>query len=83
MFLLRNGDSVLLCRQAGTAAPDGDAVADPAGLPWVLARLFQADLPAGTALTTIWALEQDGEALLGYAAQACEAGACLPRAAAA
>ena len=71
LFLLRSSDAVLLCCQAGTALPPDTSVADPAALPSLLARLFEADLPAGAqGLTTTWMLEQDGEALLRYAAAA-------------
>ena len=84
LFLLRSGDAVLLCCQAGITGQVDAAVAEPAALPSLLTRLFKADLQAGAAnLTTTWLLEHDGESVLRYAARACqesEAGRQLPRA---
>lgn len=67
VFLLRNGDAVLLCRNAGEPVLAGDPLAQPHLLPKLFTRLFELDAAAGTALTTIWRLEEDAEALLSYA----------------
>lgn len=79
VFLLRGGDAVLLCRDGGEPA-HGDSLAQPHALPRLFARLLEADLPDGAAaslpLTTVWRLEEQAEALLAYAENAC---AALPR----
>ena len=63
-FDLPSGDMVLLCH----APPADGCELHPTALPQVLARLFRADVPARTALTTIWNLEREGAALLAYTA---------------
>ncbi len=57
VFALHNDDLLLLFR-----ADDGNCP-----LAATLARLFEADMPDPAGLTTLWALEQDGAALLRYA----------------
>ena len=69
VFLLAGGDAVLLCLQH-QVSPAGPRIADPDGLPHIMARLFRADTPPGTGLTTVWALERESEALLSFATQA-------------
>lgn len=80
VFLLDNGDAVLLCRmpQGATA---GAAPTDPGYLPHILGRLFRIDVPDPATLVTLWSLERNGDPLLTYAAKArslCEAAAAKP-----
>lgn len=63
-FDLPCGDLVLLCQ----APADGGGELHPDALGKVFARLLRIDVPAATALTTVWALERDGAALLSYIA---------------
>ena len=70
VFLLRNGDAALLCRQPGAVLPASWAV-QPSLLPQLFARLFQVDLGGVADLTLIWPLEEGGEALLAYAGRLC------------
>lgn len=56
VYPLRNGDMVLLCR--GELAP----------LAATCARLFHVDAPDPDRLLTAWALEEDGDGLVRYAA---------------
>jgi len=66
VFILRNGDLALLCRQGGRPIESAGTLAvDPATLPAVLGRLFHAD---PTMLISVWPLTSQREALLGYAA---------------
>jgi hypothetical protein len=68
LFLLENGDALLLCRTAsGGASSPG---ADPAELPHVLGRLFRVDVTNPATLMTVWSLERSGDALLTYVARA-------------
>jgi hypothetical protein len=83
VFVLRNGDMALLCRQGGkpVEAP-GTLAVDPVTLPGVLSRLFQAD---ASMLVSVWPLTTQRETLLSYAAdrlaEARPAGAASPAAA--
>ena len=70
VFLLRNGDAALLCRQPGGASL-GRSPVQPSLLPSLFARLFQVDLDGAEPLTRIWLLEEGGEALLAYAGSLC------------
>jgi len=57
VFALHNDDLLLLFRADG----EGNQLAD------ALARLFLADVPDPSGLTTLWSLERDGAAVLRYA----------------
>jgi len=70
IFLLGNGDAVLLCRLPPVPVGPEAALTEPSFLPNTFARLFRIDVPDPAALTTLWRLERDGEALIAYAAQA-------------
>ena len=67
LFVLTNGDLVLLCRSArpGHAA----AAPDPAALPDTLARLLRMDMPDPGRLTTVWKLDEALPALAAFAAE--------------
>ena len=58
VFALRNRDLVLLCREGPEIA----------AMPAMLARLLRLDAPDPASLVSFWPLDQDGGALLDYAA---------------
>jgi hypothetical protein len=66
VFALRNRDLVLLCSVAGPH--QGDQALAPENLPQTMARLFLADVPDASQLTSLWPLEQDGVKLQAYLA---------------
>ena len=70
VFLLRNGDAALLCRQPSTVLPS-DSPIQPSVLPQLFNRLFQVDLGGVAELTLVWPLEEGGKALLAYASNLC------------
>ncbi len=63
MFELERGDMALLCH----AAAGGNASLHPSALPQAMHRLFRVDLVPEQCLTTLWLLDRDSPALLGYA----------------
>ncbi|MBV9735370.1 MAG: hypothetical protein JO209_05630 [Acidisphaera sp.] len=69
IFLLGNGDALLLCRLPPVQVAADAALTEPSFLPNTFARLFRVDVSDPAALTTLWTLERDGGALLGYAAE--------------
>lgn len=68
MFELECGDMALLCQ----AKAGADPALHPAALPATLDRLFRIDLSPDQRLTTLWLLERDSPALLGYASSAAQ-----------
>ena len=76
VFMLRNGDLVLLCR----AAPRRRGVeGDLGGLPATLARLMRVDALEPDRLIDVWQVAQEPERLLAYAtARLAETVASLP-----
>ena len=75
LFVLGNGDLVLLCRAVepgqplAARPPHGPPPPDPATLPDTLARLLRVDLPDPGRVTTVWRLENALAALAAYAAE--------------
>ena len=75
VFVLANGDMVLLCRAAQPGRPPpvrplhGPALPDPGTLPDALARLLRVDMPDPGRVTTVWRLEDGLPALTSYAAE--------------
>jgi hypothetical protein len=69
VFVLSNGDAVLLCRMPACVPPSA-ASTHPGSLPQILARLFRVDVPNPASLVTLWTLERGGDVLLAYATQA-------------
>jgi len=68
VFPLRNGDLVLLCADPDPHGREPASPTSPHGLQSAFARLFGADAPEAEALTSVWRLETEGEALRAYAA---------------
>ena len=75
VFVMRNNDLVLLCREAEPA--QSCAPHAPEGLPHTFDRLFGADAPDDGRLTSLWALESEPEALQRYLAGRADAGSDL------
>ena len=71
LFVLTNGDLVLLCRsaRAGAAGAPAAGAPDPAALPDTLARLLRMDMPDPGRLTTVWKLDEALPALAAFAAE--------------
>ena len=63
MFELERGDMALLCQ----ANAGGERSLHPNALQLAMDRLFRIDLKPEQSLTTLWLLERDSPALLGYA----------------
>ena len=68
MFELERGDMALLCQAKAGANP----ALHPNALPATMDRLFRIDLAPDQRVTTLWLLERDSPALLGYAAKQAE-----------
>lgn len=66
VFLLRNGDLVLLCRVPSYSGVEPSA--HPTALPHTFSRLLQPTTMEKTELTRIWWLEHDAAALLALVA---------------
>ena len=64
MFELERGDMALLCQ----AKAGADLALHPNALSATMDRLFHIDLSPDQRIATLWALERDSPALLGYAA---------------
>ncbi len=72
VFLLGCGDMVVLChapQQEGALPAVRGTVAEPAALPDIMGRLFQADTPNTVKLVSLWPTETHGDTLLTYATE--------------
>jgi len=67
VFLMRNGDMVLLCSVEASGLATRSA--SPLALPAVLGRLFGADAPDPARLTSLWHLENDADTFRAYIAE--------------
>jgi hypothetical protein len=81
VFVLGNGDMVLLCRMAQPGrtpagrAPQAQALPDPATLPDTMARLLRVDMPDPGRVMTVWRLEDALAALTAYTTERLTEGA--------
>ena len=68
VFLMRNGDIVLLCSVEAASSGPAMRSASPLALPAMFAHLFGADAPGLARLTSLWRLETEADTFRAYIA---------------